>query len=83
MAFWDIFRKKKKEEKKELVAVKCNNCGASYDEECDGLGTMSTGYKGRISFYTRCKHCEEMIYIDENKLSKKCINNAYKNHVWG
>ena len=79
MAFWN---KKKKEPKKETVNVKCK-CGATYDTECDGLGTMTTGYKGRIAFYTRCSHCDEMIYIDENKLSRAYIRRAYKNHIWG
>ncbi len=79
MAFWN---RKKKEPKKETVAVSCS-CGASYEEECDGLGTMPTGYKGRIAFYTRCKHCEEMIYVDEMKLSKSYIRRAYRNHIWG
>lgn len=79
MAFWN---KKKKEPKKEMVSVSCK-CGTSYETECDGLGTMSTGYKGRISFYTRCEHCDEMIYIEEMKLPKSYIRRAYRNHIWG
>ncbi len=79
MAFWN---KKKKEPEKEIVTVKCG-CGASYDVECEGLGTMGTGYKGRIAFYTRCTHCEELIYVDESKLPKKYLRKAYRNHIWG
>ena len=79
MKFPRIF---KKEPKVETVTVKCG-CGTTHTTECDGLGTMSTGYKGRIAFYTRCPKCESIVHVDETQLSKRFINRAYKNHIWG
>lgn len=76
MAFWN---KKKKE--KEKIEVKCK-CGAKYEMDCDGLGTVETGYKGRLAFYAHCEECDNTIYFEEIKLPRRYIRRAYRNHIW-
>ncbi len=76
MAFWN---KKKKEER---VKVQCK-CGAVHEADCEGLGTTETGYKGRLSFYTRCEECDNIVYIDEMQLPKRYVKSAYKKYIWG
>ena len=76
MAFWN--RKKKVE----MVKVRCK-CGGSHELDCEGLGTAATGYKGRLSFYTRCENCDEIVYVDEMQLPKRYVKSVYKRYFWG
>lgn len=62
-----------KKDKKPDLQVRCKNCGKVHEVRWRQINIMPIGYKGNLKCYIRCKKCNEIITISENRITKKAM----------
>lgn len=73
--FSKIFRKEK------TAKVICK-CGAKYNVCYSNIFNSETCEKRELCFYTYCKNCGKINFIEQSKLSRSFVKGVYKNHKW-
>lgn len=73
--FSKIFRRTR------TAKVNCK-CGTEYKVDYLNIFTSETDERRRLCFYTYCKKCDRVVFIEQNKLSKRFVRDTYKNHKW-
>lgn len=48
-------------------------CGNVHEVRWRQINIMPIGYKGNLKCYIRCKKCNEIITISENRITKKAM----------
>lgn len=68
--------------RKERTAKVICKCGAKYKVDYSNIFNSETDEKRKLCFYTYCKVCDRITFLDESKLSKRYVKKTYKEHKW-